>query len=142
MYVARPRDKCMLMCSCVKWDRHFVALLNVVVCVCSENINDGFVTLLFKVRFFFCCCCFVFLFLLSISDSVSLWPCWMCAANSELTLYGDRCFTEWSSWIPGFRPNSRICGGSEDWRAAWSSQQVLLSDIDIAVAELDGRTVN
>ncbi len=46
------------------------------------------------------------------------------------------------SGFPGFRPNSRVRGGSEDWRAAWSSQQVLLSDIDIAVAERDGRKVN
>ncbi len=76
------------------------------------------------------------------SDSVSSLPCRVGAANSELMLYGDRCFMEWSLWIPGFRPNSRVRGGSEDWRAARSSQQVLLSDIYIAVAELDGRKVN
>ncbi len=99
------------------------------ICVCSKNdINDGFVILLFK---FF-----------STSDSVSSLPCRVCAASSELTLNGDRCFTEWSLWIPRFRPNSHVRGGSEDWRAARSSQQVLLSDIDIAVAELDGRKVN
>ncbi len=42
----------MLMCSIEKWDRHFVTLLNVVICVCSKNdINDGFVILLFKYFF-------------------------------------------------------------------------------------------
>ncbi len=88
------------------------------------------------VRFF---CLFVFF---STSDSVSSLPCRVCAASSALTLYGDRCFTERSFSIPGFRPNSRVRGGSEDWRATRSSQQVLLSDIDIVVAELDGRKVN
>ncbi len=68
-----------------------------------------------------------------------IFTCRVCAASSELTLYGDRCFTEWSLWIPGFRPNSHVCRGSEDWQAARGSQQVLLSDIDIA--ELDGRKV-
>ncbi len=86
------------------------------------------------VRFFW----FVFF---STSHSVSSLPCRVCAASSALTLYGDRCFTECFS-IPGFRPNSRVHGGSEDWRATRSSQQVLLSDIDIVVAELDGRKVN
>ncbi len=73
----------MLMCSFEKLHRHFVTLLNAVICVCSENdINDGFVTLLCIVRFFF------FFF-----DSVSSLPCRVCAASSELTLYGDRCLT-------------------------------------------------
>ncbi len=82
------------------------------------------------------------LFFFSTSDSVSSLPCRVCAASSALTLYGDRCFTERSFSIPGFCPNSRVHGGSEDWRATRSSQQVLLSDIDIVVAELDGRKVN
>ncbi len=81
-------------------------------------------------------------FFFSTSDSVSSLPCRVCAASSALTLYGDRCFTERSFSIPGFCPNSRVHGGSEDWRATRSSQQVLLSDIDIVVAELDGRKVN
>ncbi len=83
-----------------------------------------------------------FFFFFSTSDSVSSLPCRVCAASSALTLYGDRCFTERSFSIPGFCPNSRVRGGSEDWRATRSSQQVLLSDIDIVVAELDGRKVN
>ncbi len=43
----------MLMCSFEKLHRHFVTLLNAVICVCSENdINDGFVTLLCIVSIF------------------------------------------------------------------------------------------
>ncbi len=55
---------------------------------CEIYINDGFVTLLIKGSFWL---------LLFFSDSVSSLPCRVCA------LYGDRCFTEWSLWIPGFR---------------------------------------
>ncbi len=68
---------------------------------------------------------FFFFFFFFTSDSVSSLPCRVCAASSALTLYGDRCFMECFS-IPGFRPNSRVHGGSEDWRATRSSQHIAI----------------